>query len=300
MLVASVSPWASASQSVSIGEVEVESSGEAAFQEAMRVALVRLSGRRSAADDPVFEALVRDARRYVQIVRPAANGMPARITLDTAAIERAMQGLRQAVWSLERPLVLGVVTTAPAGADPAKVREALERAASERGLPLRLSAAASVGLVSGRAVGPEVAIDAARRSGADVALIGEADGAEWQWTLFDGATATVFQGGPTAGVEGAADTLALNSLATVSRPLSETELRVGGVLSLKDYAEVRRMLIALPVVKSAELVAAEGDGAVFRVEVAGGAAGLAEALAAQPRLRRESGRDGLPRYRFGR
>lgn len=300
MLVASVSPWASASQSVSIGEVEVESSGEAAFQEAMRVALVRLSGRRSAADDPVFEALVRDARRYVQIVRPAANGMQARITLDTAAIERAMQGLRQAVWSLERPLVLGVVTTAPAGADPAKVREALERAASERGLPLRLSAAASVGLVSGRAVGPEVAIDAARRSGADVALIGEADGAEWQWTLFDGATATVFQGGPTAGVEGAADTLALNSLATASRPLSETELRVGGVLSLKDYAEVRRMLIALPVVKSAELVAAEGDGAVFRVEVAGGAAGLAEALAAQPRLRRESGRDGLPRYRFER
>jgi len=294
------SPSASASQSVSIGEVEVETSGEMAFQEAMRVTIMRLTGRRSAVDDPIFESLVRDARRYVQIVRPGANGIPTRITLDADAVLRAIEGLGQSVWSPERPMVLGVVTIAPAGADPTQVRDALERAASERGLPLRLSAAASAGLASGRVVDPEAAIDAARRSGADVALIGEADGEEWQWTLFDGVTATVFQGGPTAGVEGAADTLALNSFATVSRPVSETELRIDGVLSLKDYSEVRRMLIALPAVKSAELVIAEGDGAVFRVEVAGGAAGLAEVLAVQPRFSRESGRESPPRYRLRR
>lgn len=291
---------ASASQVVAIGEVEVEATGEAAYQEAMRIALVRLTGRRSAMDDPVFEPLIRDARRYVQIVRPPSNGSAARITLDAVAIERAMQGLSQPVWSRERPLVLGVVTAAPSGADPVQVRASLERAAIERGLPLRLSAAASVGLVSGRAVTPEAAIDAARRSGAQMALIGEADGSEWQWTLFDGATATVFQGGATAGIEGAADTLALNSLATVAQPVAETEVRIGGVLTLKDYAEVRRMLTALPAVKSAELVAAEGDGALYRVEVAGGAAGLAEALASQPRLRREPGRDSPLRYRYGR
>ena len=300
VVAATCSPDASASQSVAIGEVEVESTGEAAFQEAMRIALVRLSGRRSAADDPVFEPLVREARRYVQIVRPPANGNAARITLDAVAIERAMQGLGQPVWSRERPLVLGAVTAAPSGADPAQVRASLERAASERGLPLRLSAAASVGLVPGRTVTPEAALDAARRGGADMALIGEADGAEWQWTLFDGTTATVFQGGATAGVEGAADVLALNSLATVTQPVSETEVRIGGVLTLKDYADIRRMLTALPAVKSAELVAAEGDGALYRIEVAGGAAGLAEALASQPLLRRESGRDSPPRYRYGR
>ncbi len=289
-----------ASQVVAIGEVEVESTGEAAFQEAMQVALVRLSGRRSAADDPVFEPLFREARRYVQIVRPPSNGSAARITLDAMAIERAMQGLGQPVWSRERPLVLGVVTAAPSGADPVQVRASLERAANERGLPLRLAAAASVGLVSGRDVTPEAALDAARRSGAEMALIGEADGAEWQWTLFDGSSATVFQGGATAGVEGAADALALNSLATVAQPVAETEVRIGGVLTLKDYGEIRRMLIALPAVKSAELVAAEGDGALYRIEVAGGATGLAEALASQPRLRREPGRDSPPRYRYGR
>jgi hypothetical protein len=295
-----LSSVASASQVVAIGEVEVEATGEAAYKEAMRITLVRLTGRRSAVDDPVFEPLIREARRYVQIVRPPTSGSAARITLDAVAIERAMQGLDQPVWSRERPLVLGVVTAAPSGADPAQVRASLERAASERGLPLRLSPATSVGLVPGRTVSAEAALDAARRGGAEMALIGEADGTEWQWTLFDGSTATVFQGSVTVGIEGAADVLALNSLAAVAQPVLETELRVGGVLSLKDYAEVRRMLIALPNVKSAELVAAEGEGALYRIEVAGGAAGLVEALASQPRLRREPGRELPLRYRYGR
>jgi hypothetical protein len=94
--------------------------------------------------------------------------------------------------------------------------------------------------------------------------------------------------------------MALNSLAAIAQPVAEIEVRIGGVLTLKDYAEVRRILIALSAVKSAELVAAEGDSALFRIEVAGGVAGLAEALASQPRLRSESTRDSIPRYRFGR
>jgi hypothetical protein len=196
--------------------------------------------------------------------------------------------------------VLGVVTSAPAGAEAAQVRAELERAATERGLPLRLSSAAALGWTVGRKVTPEAALEAARRSGADAALVGDAEGAEWLWTLFDGVTATVFQGGSTAGVEGAADVMALNSFAAIAQPVAEIEIRIGGVLTLKDYAEVRRILIALSAVKSAELVAAEGDGALFRIEVAGGVAGLAEALASQPRLRSESTRDSIPRYRFGR
>jgi len=299
-IAASISISADASQVVAVGEVEVESSGDAAFQEAMRIALARLSGRRSAADDPVFESLVRESRRYVQIVRPPSNGSAARITLDAVAIERAMQGLGQPVWSRERPLVLGVVTSAPAGAEAAQVRAELERAATERGLPLRLSSATALGWTAGRKVTPEAALEAARRSGADAALVGEAEGTEWLWTLFDGVTATVFQGGSTAGVEGAADVMALNSFAAIAQPVAEIEVRIGGVLTLKDYAEVRRILIALSAVKSAELVAAEGDSALFRIEVAGGVAGLAEALASQPRLRSESTRDSIPRYRFGR
>lgn len=289
----------SASQTVAIGEVEVESTGESAYLEAMRITLIRLTGRRSAAEDPVFAPLLQDARRFVQIVRPPANGSAARITLDAVAIERAIAALRQPVWSRERPSVLGVISIAPAGADPAQVRLRLERAASERGLPLRLSSAASVGLVPGRTASPEAALAAARRVGADVALVGEAEGGEWQWTLFDGGAATVFQGDVTAGIEGAADVLALNSLVSVAQPVAEAELRVGGVLTLKDYAEVRRLLVALPAIKSAELVATDGEGALFRIEIAGGQAGLIDALASQPRFKREGGQDDPPRYRYG-
>jgi len=299
IVVLSTTGLASASQTVAIGEVEVSATGEAAYLEAMRIALIRLSGRRAAADDPVFAPLLQDARRYVQIVRPPSQGSAARITLDAVAIERAITGLRQPVWSRERPVVLGVVSIAPPGADPVQVRSRLEQAASERGLPLRLSAATAVGLVPGRTVSTEDAIAAARRAGAEFALVGEAEGSEWQWTLFDGSTATVFQGDVTAGVEGATDLIAINSLAAVSQPVAEAEVRIGGVLTLKDYAEVRRLLVALPAIKAADLVATDGDGALFRVEVAGGVPGLIDALAAQPRFRREGARDDPPRYRYG-
>lgn len=139
---------------------------------------------------------------------------------------------------------------------------------------------------------------AARHAGADVALIGEADGVEWQWTLVDGGTVTVFHGDAAAGVEGAADTLALGSLAAVSQPVAEVELKVAGVRSLKDYAEVRKLLEAAPSIKSVELVASEAGVVLFRVTVAGGNAGLITALSSQPRLRREGGRDELPTFRF--
>ncbi len=272
-----------------LGEVEVEASGEAAYAEAMRTVLVRVTGRRSAAEDPLFLPLLQEARRYVQIYRPPAGGAAARITLDAAAIERALVQLGQPVWSRERPLVLGVITAAPTGADPVAVRAELERAAGERGLPLRLVAAAAAGLAAGTAVTTESALLAARRAGAGALLLGEADGDAWQWTLFDGAAASVFHGETTAGVEGAADTLALGSQAVAAQPVGSAEFRVRGVRSLKDYADLQRILDSQPAIRSAELVASGAEGAWFRVEVAGGTAGLAEALAAQPRLRREGG-----------
>lgn len=291
---------AAATQPVTIGEVVVESSGEAVYSEAMRAALVRATGRRSAASDPVFAPLVEDARRYVQIFRPAAADSPARITLDSAAIERAIAALGQPVWSRERPLALTVVIQAPAGADAARVREQLERAAADRGLPLRLASAASVGLSAGATVSAEAALLAARRAGADVAIVGEADGTEWQWSLIDGATVTVFHGGPTAGVEGAADTLALSAMAAVSQPVIETEMRIAGVATLKDYAELQKLLETVPAVKRVELVASEADGVRFRLEVAGGVGGLIDALASKPRLRREGSRTDVPRFNWVR
>ena len=255
-----------AAQPAAIGEVTVQSTGEAGFAEAMRIVLVRLTGRRAAATDPALAPLVRDARRYVQIVRPATGSSAPRITLDAAAIERSLLALEQPLWARERPLVLGVIATAPAGADAAATRTALENAALERGLPLRLMSASSAGRTAGSAVDASAALAAARRAGADVALLGEADGAEWQWTLFDGVAPAVFTGGVTAGIEGAADTLAIGAQAAIAQAVETTTLRVVGVATLQDYADVQRVLAGLLGVRAVGVRAVESDAALFEVQ----------------------------------
>src|SRR6266851_9593597 len=45
-----------------------------AFQTAMKIVLVRVTGRRSAEDDPTLSPLVGNARRYVQQYRGAPDG----------------------------------------------------------------------------------------------------------------------------------------------------------------------------------------------------------------------------------
>lgn len=289
-----------AAQPVAIGEVTVQSTGDAGFAEAMRIVLVRLTGRRAAANDPALAPLVRDARRYVQIVRPATGNSPPRITLDAAAIERALLALEQPVWSRERPLVLGVIATAPAGADAAATRTALDNAALERGLPLRLMSASSAGLTAGTNVDATAALAAARRAGADVTLLGEADGSEWQWTLFDGVAPAVFTGGVTAGIEGAADTLAIGAQAAIAQAVETTTVRVIGVASLQDYADVQRVLAGLLGVRAVGVRSVESDAAIFDVQLPGGAQGLQSALAGSTRLRRDAAATGMPTYRLQR
>lgn len=289
---------ASAAQAVAVGEVTVTGSGDAAFAEGMRTTLVRLTGRRQAANDPVFAPLIAGARRYVQVYRPPSGGSPARITFDAAAIERAVTALGQPVWSRTRPVVLGVVSRPPEGADPAKVRTELETAAAERGLPLKLASAASAGLSGLPTVVAADALAAARRLGADATLLGTADGGEWQWTLFEAGATTVFTGGATAGVEGAADQFALGTAAS-SGPGVATQLDVQGITSLADLVKVQRLLEGLPGARGVTPLGVGGAETRFRLEIPRGAEGLAEALSARPELARVGGASSLV-YRLGR
>lgn len=293
-------PSAAALERVAVADVTVEATSEAVFADAMRVALVRITGRRSAADDPAFAALLRDARQYVQLYLPAGSDSPARVSFDAEALIQAVRALGQPLWSEMRPIVLGVVLSAPAGADAQAVRQRLERAAAERGVPLRLRPASSVGLSAVTELTADLALAAARRAGADAALVAEADGADWQWTLFDGASATVFAGGVTAGVESAADLLALSSQAATSRPVTSASIRIRGLASLRDVSDAERVLAALPGAGTVSIVEIGSGEAVFRLDMAGGDAGLDDALSRSSRLRAESRRAPLPTYRWER
>jgi hypothetical protein len=288
----------SAAQAVAVGEVTVTGSGDAAFAEGMRTTLVRLTGRRRAAEDPVFAPLIAGARRYVQVYRPAAGTTPARITFDAAAIERAVVALGQPVWSRTRPVLLGVVTRPPEGADPVRVRAALETAALERGLPLRLATAASAGLADLQVVSAADALAAARRLGADALLLGSGDGTEWQWTLFEAGGTTVLTGGVTDGIEGAADQLALGAAAPGGPGLA-VEMDVQGIDTLADLVRAQRLLESLPGARQVGVIAVGGAGTRFRLEIPRGAEGLAEALLTRPGLSRVGGASSLV-YRLGR
>jgi len=278
-----------ATQKVLVGEISIRSSDEPVNAQAMRAAIVRATGDRRAADDPIYQPLIADADRYVQIRRPATATSPSRITLDSAAIERAIDKLGRPRWVSERPVVLGVILSAPRGADPARVREALDIAADQRGLPLRLSSASAAGLRADSAPSAAALLEAARRAGADMALIGEADGTDWQWTLVDASASTVFPGDVTAGVEGAADVLALASQSVLSQPLAVTRLKIIGLASLKEHLATQRALAAMIGVKQVEVIEVGSRAAVFEVHSAGGERVLIDALKGNAKLVREGG-----------
>ena len=273
------SPHSLASQFVAIGEVTVSKTGDAAYTEAMQIALTRATGKRIAKDDPAMGTLLASAQRYIQIYRPAVGAVAGRVTFDSVALERAILAVGQSLWSKDRPLLLGVVTAVSPSLDPMLINSSLESAALERGLPLKLSTASAAGLPLDEYVSAEAAIGAARRLGADAALLGREDGTEWEWTLFDGNSVVVFTGGVPAGVEGAANTFATSARALAAQESGNTMLQVSNVTDLKDYVQLQNLLTAIPGVSEVVVFEVSNVSVVFRVQSAGGRQALMETLA---------------------
>jgi hypothetical protein len=234
----------------------------------------------------------------VQIFRPAAGGAPARVTLDAAAIERAVAQLGQPVWSRERPLVLGGDRlSAPAGADAATARVRLERAAVERGLPLRLGAAASGGARCGMPHG--LARSCCWLRGAP-----EPTWRSWARPMARTGSGRCSTARPppcsmaTSRPASRERLIRWHSVPGRGRPAAcQHGVTVSAASGLKDYADVQQILESQPAVRSAELIAADGEGRGSASRSQAVQRGLAEALASQPRLRREGG-DGWRRYRY--
>jgi len=266
----------------------------------MRVALVRLTGRRDADTEPAFAPLLADARRYVQIFRPLPGGAGTQVTLDAGAIERAIAATGRGTWPRERPVAMIVIAQPPPGADATTVRRALEDAAAQRGLPVLLTSAQSAGLAGASIDGPS-ALAAARRLGADVALVGQGAGgdpSQWRWSFYGANGSETFTGALTAGIHGAVDRLAAATDAVMQQPEAAALVQVSGVASLRDYAQVSRLLAGSAGVRGVSLLEAGSGYAVFRVMARGGGDGLAAALAAQSRLRPTSDASGRLAYQY--
>jgi uncharacterized protein len=272
----------------------------AAAQEAMRQVLVRATGRRDAAGDPLFGPLVSNAGRYVVSSRGLSDGSTL-VVFDGAAIERDITASGRSVWDSERPFTIIVLNPPLSGAAADSARRALEEAAETRGLPVSL---VPMGLndANGAELSNGAILQNVQRLGGDAALVGRADtgasSAQWHWTLLTGFSTESWTGGFDAGVNGAADALARVQGSALPMPEAEALVQITGVATLTDYASVERILSELPGTRRSGLQEAQGTTATFRVLIRGGAEAVERALAGSSRFTRTGIANGRLIYQY--
>ncbi len=250
-----------------------------AFLEALRMALVRATGVRAAADSPSYAALRAEPRRFVRSFRLVSGGL--QVTLDGAALDRAIVAAGGRLWPRAREVVLVGFETGAAPSGGSAWRDEVERAAGARGLPVQSIATA---------LDPELdaasALEAARAAGADVTLIGSraASGVvgEWRWRLVTRAGVEEWTGSLADAIDTAADRLASAAIARLEQPEANVAVEISGVTTLTDYVRAERLLGAVAGVSGVSLLELGAGRALFEVAVRGGAAGLVDALATHP------------------
>jgi hypothetical protein len=261
------------------------------FQTAMKTVLVRVTGRRSAEDDPALSSLIANARRYVQQYRGAADGQ-LWVSFDGPAIERWLTQNGQPLWGHERPstFVLLAAQTGPQSGtvitadSTSELKAAIDATAAFRGVPLVWPSAADLqrnrldyAAVSGGA--PSTLVETARRASGEGVLVGRANGASAaanvRWTLLFQDRSSEFSG-PLEGVNRAADLYA--ELFAASGNVSPVDIEVSGVADLRDYARAQTYLESLTFISHVSVVGLTGGSIRFRLTTRGGAESLRRAL----------------------
>ena len=286
----------------------------AAFQTALKMVLVRVTGRRTADEEPAFAPLVNNARRYVQQFSTTADNQ-LRVSFDGGAIERWLAQNGQPLWGRERPLTFvwltmqggpqgGTVATAE---DMSELKTSLDAAAIARGIPLQWPSAAQLqhdhlDFASVQSAPAATLAEAAHRLGADAVLIGRASNAtaaaSVRWTHQFQDRSSEFSGS-TEGVNRAADVYA--QLFAASGALAPVDIEVSGVADLHEYANVQSYLESMTFISHVSVQSLSGDTVRFRLTTRGGVESLQHALALSGRLQSvPSGDDGIQRFQLPR
>jgi len=272
---------------------------EAAFRDAMRDILVRVTGRRDAPELENLAPLVAQASRYVVSYRRAAGNMLA-VTFDGPAIENAIDASGLAFWGSERPVTLvwlaidrggGRRSLVHAG-DTSAEKSRVEANAARRGLPLVWPGAGDdlVRALQQTWSGAHAPlIDAAQRYGADGVLVGRArPGATGtssvEWTFSAAGLSASASGDLEAGPELAADRYASLYASRGAGQRSEQLVTVNGIHSLESYAAAMRMLARLAPVRGVAVDEVTPDAVSFLVNVRGDPDALRHAILRDGRL----------------
>ncbi len=273
-----------------IYSAEVESAADEpasrAFAEALRRVVVKVTGRRDAADSQVMAALGEPASFVQQYRRVASDRL--RVGFDPVALKRRLDELNLPVWGESRPTtVLWLAVDGGSGRrqlldaespEGAQLREELLRAAEGRGLPvvLPLLDSEDLGQVSFSDVWGdfrEPVVAASKRYRPDALLLGKLRGQDARfgrirWTLVVGDEAASWSGGLAEGPGGAADRLAAR-LAAGTGGIRGIPLRVSGIEDLDSYGAVLNYLAALSIVEDCQVREVTGDRVLFDLKVRG-------------------------------
>jgi hypothetical protein len=289
-----------------------EAAQTVAFQNAMRTVLIRVTGRRSADEDPNLSQLVANARRYVQQYRAIPDSQ-LWVAFDGPAIERWLTQNGQPLWGHERPttlVLLAVQSGAQSGSviatdDTSELKAAIDAAASARGLPLVWPNGAElqknhIDFASLSNGSPSAFTEFGKRLGSDGILVGHASGAgataSVRWThLFQ--DRSIEYSGTLEGVNRAADLYA--GLFAASGSLAPVDIEVVGVNDLRDYANLENYLESLNFISRVSVESLTGDTVRFRLATRSGGDSLQRALSLNGRLQPvAAGENGIQRFQL--
>jgi hypothetical protein len=280
-----------------------EAAQSAAFETALKIVLIRVTGRRSAGEEAAFAPLYGNARRYVQQYRAAADSKEW-VAFDGAAIERWLTQNGQPLWGRDRPSTFvwvavqtgtenGGILTAE---DTSELKQAIDTAAAERGIPLIWPTTASASTGGGSPA------DLGHRMGAEAVLVGRASNATLaasvRWTLQFEDRSSEFSG-PLEGVNRAADLYA--GLFAASGAVAPVDIEVTGVVDVHDYATVQSYLESLNFITHVSVESLLGDVVKFRLTSRGGIDSLQHAVTLSGKLQSlPAGENGVPRFQLRR
>jgi uncharacterized protein len=263
----------------------VDGSRDAAFVEALKTVLVRVSGQRDAA---ARVGDIKDPRKYVQRFGFTADNM-LEVGFDSASIDHLLSNAGLPIWGRERPATVVMFGAEDGGGwrwlasdTPAQERDAIERVARQRGLPLKWPVMDAQERAAASSDAPGL-LQTAQRYGADAVLLGRSRGGVVQWTLLSRDGAAQATGGVEDGVHLTADTFA-RVFAASATSLGSVVVEVGGIANLDAYAATLNYLEAMTLVRGVALEQVTGEKMRFRLAVRGDAATLRRAIALDRRL----------------
>lgn len=259
--------------------------------EALRTVVVRVSGRRDAAAQ--LGSALNQPRQYMRFESTLDGAL--RAGFDSLSIDELLSNAGLPIWGRERPATLVLLQVEHGGNSywvsgdvPSAEREAIEKAAQQRGLPIRWPRIDQQPPAAGAANDTSALLESAAQYGANAALLGRAQrnaggGYSVQWVLASDEANAQATGSLEDGVHMAADTFARVYAASASTLINLT-MDVSGLTNLDAYAQTLNYLEGLTLVRNVALEEVAGDVMRFRLTVRGDAETLKRAIALGDRL----------------